>query len=144
MTQWRDNAACRGMNPSIFFPELGNHNHEAKRVCARCPVAAPCAQEGAGEDFGIWGGRNPAERHSGNTRASTYVRLETVLTVLRSRRWMKPSQIATRLSMSPEAVRRALYRLKDHGLAHNDHGYWWATEATESGEPSYEAAEVAS
>ncbi len=141
---WQQNAACRGMDPAIFFPDLGNHNHAAKRVCAGCPVATRCAQAGATEEFGVWGGLNPAERHTGTQRASSYVSAERVLELLRSHRWLTRAQVARRVGMSPDAARRALYRLKDHGLAHNDHGYWWATKVTESAEGSYEAAERAS
>ena len=98
----------------------------------------------ATEEFGVWGGLNPAERHTGTQRASSYVSAERVLELLRSHRWLTRAQVARRVGMSPDAARRALYRLKDHGLAHNDHGYWWATKVTESAEGSYEAAERAS
>lgn len=131
MSRWQDNAACRGMNPDLFYPALGNGGHEAKQVCARCPVARQCDDAGAHEEFGVWGGRSAMERHTGNPRATTYVRLETVLVTLREHRWLKPSQIADRLGMSREAAARALYRLKDQGLVHNDHGYWWAVPVEE-------------
>lgn len=128
MNDWRNNAACRGMNPAIFFPELGNHNHAAKQICAGCPVSQQCADAGAGEDFGVWGGLNPMERHTGTSRTSTYVRLETVLALLRAERWLTPAQIGERLGVSRDAARRSLYRLKDQELVDNDHGFWCATE----------------
>ena len=61
---WQQNAACRGMDPAIFFPDLGNHNHAAKRVCAGCPVRIDCLEHAlnAGEEFGIWGGLTEPER----------------------------------------------------------------------------------
>jgi WhiB family redox-sensing transcriptional regulator len=35
---------------------------EAKAVCAGCPVRLPCAEAGAYEPFGVWGGLGEAER----------------------------------------------------------------------------------
>jgi WhiB family transcriptional regulator, redox-sensing transcriptional regulator len=47
--RWRDRAACAapGIDPEVFFPEPGRRNGaaEAKRICARCPVRAPCLDE---------------------------------------------------------------------------------------------------
>ena len=46
---WRDEAACRGVDPELFFPvrnagpalrQIG----QAKQVCARCPVRMPCLE----------------------------------------------------------------------------------------------------
>jgi len=51
---WRELAACRGMGPDLFF---GNDPADALAVCARCPVTLECAQAGAGEEIGVWGGR---------------------------------------------------------------------------------------
>ncbi len=128
---WFDDAECRGMDPDVFFPAFGNGGHEAKQVCARCPVATQCAEAGASEEFGVWGGQSAMEGHNGRARTTTYVRLETVLVTLREHRWLTPRQIGDRLGMSREAAARALYRLKDQGLVHNDHGYWWALPVDE-------------
>ena len=44
---WRHNAACRDVDPELFFP-IGNTGpallqiDEAKRVCHRCPVMESC------------------------------------------------------------------------------------------------------
>ena len=67
---WLDQAACRDLPPSRFFPETGEHTKaaEAKAVCAGCPVQGPCrdlavtAASGLDGDHGIFGGTLPAER----------------------------------------------------------------------------------
>lgn len=47
-TGWKHRAACRGVDPELFFPvaESGPVHDEqvaaAKRVCARCPVRSEC------------------------------------------------------------------------------------------------------
>ncbi len=58
---WELQAACRAVeNPSdIFFSEELTDIVAAKRICAECPVIAPCL-EGAlsrGEPCGVWGGQ---------------------------------------------------------------------------------------
>lgn len=59
---WHEDAACRTLPTRIFYPQQGSTAHVAKAVCATCPVAHQCAQEGAHEPHGVWGGRSPAER----------------------------------------------------------------------------------
>jgi hypothetical protein len=45
---WRDDAASRGCDPELFFPDTGATAHAraqistAKRVCRRCPVTLTC------------------------------------------------------------------------------------------------------
>ena len=62
---WFDEAACKGMDVNIFFPEpahMGGTDplaSRAKSVCARCPVSNEClefALTPANERFGVWGG----------------------------------------------------------------------------------------
>lgn len=63
---WRDDAACGGLDPEIFFPLYGNKEGEkiAKRVCATCPVADACLKEAlaAGHEYGVWGGLSEGDR----------------------------------------------------------------------------------
>lgn len=63
-TDWRLDAACRGMNITLFFPEAGEPAREAKAVCAACPVRQPCLQYALDnyETFGCWGGTTEPER----------------------------------------------------------------------------------
>lgn len=62
---WMCGAACRGVNPELFFPSsTGNGARqqvaEAARVCADCPVARECAEyaDSQGIPHGVWGGRS--------------------------------------------------------------------------------------
>lgn len=60
-TDWEAFAACRSVDNAadLFFSEDIGEIAAAKRVCADCPVLAPCL-EGAldrGEPWGVWGGQ---------------------------------------------------------------------------------------
>ena len=67
---WRTRAACRGMEPDLFFPH-GETAHEAveqttraKKVCTDCPVRLHCllyALASHPQD-GIWGGLTASQR----------------------------------------------------------------------------------
>jgi WhiB family transcriptional regulator, redox-sensing transcriptional regulator len=67
---WLDLAACRDIDPELFFAERGEQAkaHAAKQVCASCPVQEPCqdlavtAATGRGDDHGIFGGTKPHQR----------------------------------------------------------------------------------
>ncbi len=64
--RWRARAACRGLGPSLFYPEdlEGDDVRRAKELCSRCAVVADCLATAvaAGERYGIWGGATPRER----------------------------------------------------------------------------------
>ncbi|WP_107655911.1 WhiB family transcriptional regulator [Nocardia suismassiliense] len=80
---WRREAACAETDPDAFFPERGGNSRDAKRVCSSCEVVRQCLDYALGHDqnFGVWGGMTPPERHrfarrgisarSGRTRAVT-------------------------------------------------------------------------
>lgn len=62
-------AACRRVDPDLFFPPGYSREHQprvrqAKAICLQCPVTAQCLALAlqAGEPTGIWGGCTPAER----------------------------------------------------------------------------------
>jgi len=63
---WREAAACRGSDPSLFFPEDedGEVVDDAKAVCAVCAVREQCLEYAleAREEYGVWGGTTPRER----------------------------------------------------------------------------------
>jgi WhiB family redox-sensing transcriptional regulator len=71
---WRQDAACRGMDPEYFFSseeiadkrERQEREAGSKAICARCEVRDECLGYAieAGERYGIWGGLNPAERRA--------------------------------------------------------------------------------
>ena len=68
---WRHHAACREVDPELFFP-IGNTGpallqiDEAKQVCGRCSVQEPCLQWAvdSGQDAGVWGGMSEDERRA--------------------------------------------------------------------------------
>lgn len=61
---WMDHAACRGMDPDLFFTERGESTAEPKRVCAGCPVRLACLEHALAinEREGVWGGLSARER----------------------------------------------------------------------------------
>ncbi len=61
---WRHQAACKGMNPDLFFPAPGDRYavQEAKAVCATCPVSTQCSEEGRTEHTGVWAGVSANQR----------------------------------------------------------------------------------
>lgn len=62
---WKQDAACRGMDPDIFFPGRGDHaDAKIKSICATCNVTAECEAYGIasslnqGRPLGWWGGKS--------------------------------------------------------------------------------------
>jgi WhiB family redox-sensing transcriptional regulator len=63
-TSWRDRAACRGLDPEIFYPVSDEDAAEAKSICAVCPVREACLEYALAnrERDGVWGGATERER----------------------------------------------------------------------------------
>jgi WhiB family redox-sensing transcriptional regulator len=68
-TDWRSRAACRHIDPELFFPEGSagpalQATTLAKQACGTCPVQAQCLLWALdhGVAFGIWGGHTEGER----------------------------------------------------------------------------------
>lgn len=61
---WRDRAACKGADPELFYPGLGEDSRKPKQVCAGCDVRQECLDYAIAnqEMFGIWGGKSERER----------------------------------------------------------------------------------
>lgn len=59
---WRDQAACRGKDPDLFFPHAGEPLEPARAICATCPVFEPCYLAGLHERHGVWAGTSERER----------------------------------------------------------------------------------
>lgn len=59
-----ESAACRGVDPDLFFPDRGESLEPAKRVCRGCPVQVACLDHAlaGNEKFGVWGGTSERER----------------------------------------------------------------------------------
>jgi WhiB family transcriptional regulator, redox-sensing transcriptional regulator len=69
LAEWWSRAACRYVDPDLFFPISATGPARAqlagaKAVCARCPVRRDCLRYAlaAGPVPGIWGGLSEDER----------------------------------------------------------------------------------
>ena len=77
---WRHEAACREVDPELFFP-IGNSGpallqiEEAKQVCRRCTVMEECLRWAieSGQDAGVWGGMSEDERRAVKRRGGLRV-----------------------------------------------------------------------
>ncbi|MFF7886313.1 WhiB family transcriptional regulator [Streptomyces sp. NPDC007896] len=71
MNDWREFAACRSVDPDLFFP-IGSTGpalpqiEEAKAVCRHCPVREECLSWAldTGQTIGVWGGTSETERRA--------------------------------------------------------------------------------
>lgn len=61
---WRELGACRGLEPSVFYPDEGDDAAEAKEICAGCSVRVACLEYALAtrEKSGVWGGATEKER----------------------------------------------------------------------------------
>jgi WhiB family redox-sensing transcriptional regulator len=61
---WRQHAACRGLEPEVFYPASEEQTEEAKAICGECPVREPCLDYALAnrERDGVWGGATERER----------------------------------------------------------------------------------
>jgi WhiB family redox-sensing transcriptional regulator len=70
MTRWQDHAACRGLDPSLFFPDEDadgaddGRTADAIRICGGCGVRERCLEAALArrEPAGVWGGVTDQER----------------------------------------------------------------------------------
>jgi WhiB family redox-sensing transcriptional regulator len=63
-TDWMALGNCRDEPPSLFFPSDGVGVEIARKLCATCPVQAPCLEYALRNriDHGVWGGASERER----------------------------------------------------------------------------------
>ena len=61
---WRQRAACRGVDPDIFYPVTDEDSEDAKAICRACPVQQACLEWAlqSREKDGVWGGATERER----------------------------------------------------------------------------------
>ncbi|WP_225826524.1 WhiB family transcriptional regulator [Streptomyces naphthomycinicus] len=71
--EWQAEAACRGMDSSVFFSPAGERGNARRRreeaaqeICLHCPVRVPCAGFAAASEqrYGVWGGRTETDRRT--------------------------------------------------------------------------------
>jgi WhiB family redox-sensing transcriptional regulator len=63
---WQSQGECNGVDQSIMFPEQGQSNAPARKLCAGCVVRRQCLEHAIDhhEEYGIWGGTTPRERQA--------------------------------------------------------------------------------
>jgi WhiB family redox-sensing transcriptional regulator len=63
-TEWASEAACRGLDPMIFYPATDEEAETAKEICGACPVQVECLEHAIDEreHNGVWGGATEKER----------------------------------------------------------------------------------
>lgn len=61
---WRQRAACTGLDTGIFFPASDAESGPAKAVCDGCPVRDQCLEWALAtrQEDGVWGGLTDNER----------------------------------------------------------------------------------
>jgi WhiB family transcriptional regulator, redox-sensing transcriptional regulator len=61
---WIEDAACRGMDPHLFFPTRGEAATEGLAICATCTVTEECLAYAIanGETWGTFGGMSAKQR----------------------------------------------------------------------------------
>ena len=81
---WADRAACRGLDPTIFYPPTDEDAGDAKTICADCPVLNPCLEFAIEhrEKNGVWGGATERER----------------MRIIRRRRRLRQQQVSAQAS----------------------------------------------
>lgn len=55
---WEELASCRSVDSELWFPERGQYNYQAVKICQDCPVQRECLtlSMDSEQEFGIWGG----------------------------------------------------------------------------------------
>ncbi|HUD08250.1 MAG TPA: WhiB family transcriptional regulator [Candidatus Saccharimonadales bacterium] len=61
---WRQKAACKGLDPEIFYPRKDSENDMALSVCEDCHVWVDCLRFAIKyhQDQGVWGGCTETQR----------------------------------------------------------------------------------
>lgn len=113
--EWHADAACRGVDPDLFFPERGESTREAKEICGICPVRRVCLEHALthGERHGIWGGTSERERRSlRRSRPSHDVtrRMLTSTQIERMRHLARDGATAAELAATFGVSRRTVHR----------------------------------
>lgn len=110
--KWRDSAVCAGVDPELFFPEIGQPARAARRICASCPVQTECLETALrlGDVYGIWGNTSRGERRVRRMPSQTRRdRDDNVASAQRLRTLGRGiPQIAQQLGVSTRTVHRLL------------------------------------
>lgn len=63
---WLENAKCKKMDTSIFFPNTSEQSQRARDICKDCSVRLECLKYAMDNDivYGVWGGLGEQGRRS--------------------------------------------------------------------------------
>lgn len=76
---WFTGAACRGLDPELFFSDSQPVLGRAKEICKSCGIRESCLEWAIKrEEFGVWGGTTALERRE--LRRQEGITLRRVLT----------------------------------------------------------------
>jgi WhiB family redox-sensing transcriptional regulator len=95
---WHEQAACRGLDPDLFFPERGDDARAARAVCATCPLDSRigCLNEaldlGSNED-GVRAGLVRKERNGMHGRPREQVIAQYVMRGMRDAEMPAPPPV---------------------------------------------------
>lgn len=68
MSDWREAAACKGLDSDLFYPakNFADNTKEAREICESCPVNKQCLEVSVrnSEPFGIWAGLTNRQRRT--------------------------------------------------------------------------------
>ncbi|MCA1833215.1 MAG: WhiB family transcriptional regulator [Actinomycetota bacterium] len=80
---WQEDAACRGIEPEIFFPISDEEAGPAKAICGGCVAQQECLVFSFQnkERYGVWGGVTEKERIEMARRGVAQRMLEEALSV---------------------------------------------------------------
>ena len=111
---WHADAACRGQT-AVMFP-VAEHGHRldttaARALCDRCPVQAPCAEQGRTERYGVWGAGG-----SSSGRVRQRERSAAIRDVLADGDWHSTGEIAAHINGHLSTVHRSLVGLVSAGV----------------------------
>lgn len=64
----REDRACRGTDPELWFSDDRQDQRQAKALCQTCPVLSECRRDALGEGYGIFGGLDADGRRAERKR----------------------------------------------------------------------------
>lgn len=116
---WQQNAACKGMNPDIFYEP--RHAARALITCWSCPVQEQCGvhAEVAEEEYGVWGASLSRLRREHPERIRVRAVLERELRDTRN--WVYARELSARLGLERNTVQKVLARMVDAGAVEVRH-----------------------
>ena len=125
LDDWQDRSACKGSDPSLFFPsphiKVGP-DHPAMQLCAACSVRDRCLDDALSyskeADHGIRGGLTEAARfrlRRGRPPARRQSR-DVILDLLGDGEWWTVRQVVRRVDVSKHTVHQMLQLLSREGL----------------------------